>query len=228
MRAALAHSLAHRSVFRLWKAENETIPKACKAVYTGSIPVGAFRLPKTEIRDGWRVTGSDKEILGRSVATLVESWAYLASGSPGAEVTRIEDGAIAAFPQPPDRDFLNNAVLARRPADIAATVARVEVAYARVGVERFAIWVHETEPATAEELRGRGYRLDTSTRTMAMSTADLAAFDSPPSASRRSMSSSRVWRSFGPSMVSTGWCRLWTRARPTSTLAGSTTGTWRC
>jgi GNAT superfamily N-acetyltransferase len=124
------------------------------------------------------VTGRDKEILGRSVATLVESWAYLASGSPGAEVTRIEDGAIAAFPHPPDRDFLNNAVLARRPADIAATVARVEVAYARVGVERFAIWVHESEPATAEELRGRGYRLDTSTRTMAMSTADLAAFDS--------------------------------------------------
>jgi predicted RNA binding protein YcfA (HicA-like mRNA interferase family) len=42
----LAHGLAHRSRFWLEQAENRLLPKACKAVYTGSIPVGAFRSGK--------------------------------------------------------------------------------------------------------------------------------------------------------------------------------------
>jgi hypothetical protein len=61
------------------------------------------------------VPPGDAELFARSVETLIESWAYLASGSPGAEVTRIDDAAIAAFVHRPDRDFLNNAVLGRRP-----------------------------------------------------------------------------------------------------------------
>ena len=119
----------------------------------------------------------DAELFDRSVATLVESWAYLASGSPGAGVTRIDGAAIAVFVRRPDRDFLNNAVLTRRPADLARTMATIEATYARLEIERFAVWTHESEVGTAAALRDRGYRLDTSTRTMAMPIDALVEVD---------------------------------------------------
>jgi hypothetical protein len=96
----------------------------------------------------------------RSVATLIESWVYLASGSPGAELRRAEGAAIAAFVHSPDREFLNNAVLERRPADLDATLEEIEATYARYGVERFAIWVHESDVATAAALGEHGYADD--------------------------------------------------------------------
>jgi hypothetical protein len=120
----------------------------------------------------------DQDLFERSVATLIESWAYLASGSPGAEVVRAEDAAISAFVHRPDREFLNNAVLGARPTDLGATIEAIEETYARHGIERFAIWVHESEAAVAAELLARGYAFDSATRTMAMPVDQLGEVDS--------------------------------------------------
>lgn len=120
----------------------------------------------------------DEELFERSVETLIESWVYLASGSPGAELVRAEGAAIAAFVHRPDREFLNNAVLGPRPADLGATVAAIEETYARHEIERFAIWVHESEVSATAGLRARGYEFDSATRTMAMSVDELGEVDS--------------------------------------------------
>jgi GNAT superfamily N-acetyltransferase len=113
------------------------------------------------------------ELFDRSVATLVQSWLYLAGGSPGAEVIETEGAAIAVFVHPPDREFLNNAVLARGGGDPSPALGAVESAYASRGVERYAVWVHESETTVAHEVESRGYGYDSSTRTMAMPIADL-------------------------------------------------------
>jgi ribosomal protein S18 acetylase RimI-like enzyme len=113
-------------------------------------------------------------LFDRSVATLVRSWAYLATGSPRAEVIETDGAAIATFVHSPDREFLNNTVLTRRIGNLGPTLDTVERAYAHRGVERYAIWVHESEEATAREVEARGYVYDSSTRTMAMPIADLA------------------------------------------------------
>jgi GNAT superfamily N-acetyltransferase len=118
----------------------------------------------------------------RSLATLIESWAYLASGSPGAGVQRIGDATIAVFTHRPDREFLNNAVLERSPADFEAMVGEVEASYDRAGIDRFAVWVHESDAATAAALRERGYGFDSATRTMAMALDGLAEGEPPPGA----------------------------------------------
>jgi ribosomal protein S18 acetylase RimI-like enzyme len=120
---------------------------------------------------------SATDLFDRSVATLVQSWRYLASGSPGAEVIETDGAAIAVFVHSPDCEFLNNAVLARGAGDLGATLEVVERAYASRGVERYAVWVDESEAAAAREIETRGYRYDSSTRTMAMPIADLAEVD---------------------------------------------------
>jgi GNAT superfamily N-acetyltransferase len=118
----------------------------------------------------------DVTLFERSLATLIESWDYLASGSPGAELRRVEGAAIGAFVRPPEREFLNNAVM-RRPAVALETIAAIEETYASRGIERYAIWVHESETEAAVALRDRGYRLDSATRTMAMPVEALADLD---------------------------------------------------
>jgi GNAT superfamily N-acetyltransferase len=110
----------------------------------------------------------------RSVATLIRSWAYLASGSPGAELIETDDAAIAIFVHSPDREFLNNTVLAKGAADLGATLEMVEQAYANRGIERYAIWTHESDEAGARAIKARGYVHDSSTRTMAMPIAEAA------------------------------------------------------
>jgi GNAT superfamily N-acetyltransferase len=133
------------------------------------------------------------DLFERSVATLIESWIYLASGSPGAEVRRVEGATIATFVHRPDREFLNNAVLERRPADLDAALAEIEATYARHEIGRFAVWVHESDATTAASLRERGYRFDSATRTMAMPLDSLAGVEraavDPPSAGDPSASS---------------------------------------
>jgi ribosomal protein S18 acetylase RimI-like enzyme len=123
---------------------------------------------------------TDRELFDRSAATLVRSWAYLALGSPGAEVVETEEAAIAAFVAPPERQFLNNAVLARGAVDFGGALETIERTYAERRIERFAIWVHETETEVAARLRDRGYRYDSSTRTMAMPVGELNEVDLAP------------------------------------------------
>ncbi len=116
------------------------------------------------------------ELFDRSVATLVQSWHYLASGSPGAEVIETDGAAISVFVHTPDRQFLNNTVLARD-VDLDPTLDAVERAYAHRGVDRYAIWVHESEVTVAHEVMAREFAYDSSTRTMGMPVADLADVD---------------------------------------------------
>jgi GNAT superfamily N-acetyltransferase len=122
-----------------------------------------------------RTTG---EMFERSVATLVRSWAYLATGSPGAEVIKTDGATVAAFVELPERRFLNNVLLDRSLADPAATIDAVERAYAERGIDRYAVWVHESQGApVAAELEARGYVYESSTRTMAMPIDGLLAAD---------------------------------------------------
>lgn len=113
----------------------------------------------------------------RSLATLVRSWAYLASGSPGAKVSEPPGAAIAAFVRSPEREFLNNAVLMASGADLGPTLDTIEHTYGTHSIERYAVWVHESDPERAAALLARGYRYDSSTRTMAMPVAELAPVD---------------------------------------------------
>lgn len=113
----------------------------------------------------------------RSVATLIGSWEYLAGGSPGAEVVELDGAVAAAFLRSPESRFLNNAVLSPGLGDAGATLDAVERAYAERGIERFAIWVHESERAVRREVESRGHGYDISTRSMAMAIDDLAPAD---------------------------------------------------
>jgi GNAT superfamily N-acetyltransferase len=117
------------------------------------------------------------ELFDRSVATLVRSWAYLAAGSPGAAVIEPAGATIATFIHSPDREFLNNAVLPRGLTTLGGTLDEIERAYRDRGIERYAVWVHESDAAVAGEIEARGYEYDSSTRTMAMAIADFAEVD---------------------------------------------------
>jgi GNAT superfamily N-acetyltransferase len=118
-----------------------------------------------------------EELFDRSVATLVQSWIYLATGSPGAVVVETADAAIATFVHSPDREFLNNTVLRRGIGNPGKILDAVESAYGIRGIERYAVWVHESEGDVARAIESRGYVYDSSTRTMAMEIDDLAEVD---------------------------------------------------
>src|SRR4051812_5355316 len=124
---------------------------------------------------------NDDELYERSLSTLVESWRYSATGSPGAEVIETTGAASAVFPAPPERGFLNNAVLTRElgeaGTETGAALEAIERAYAEHGVERFAVWVHEPERDTARAVVECGYRYDSYTRDMGMALTDLADLD---------------------------------------------------
>jgi len=108
---------------------------------------------------------------------MERSWAYLAEGSPGAELVRFEEATIACFVHPPDRDFLNNAVLAPAVADPEATLAAIESAYAERGIERFAVWTQSVGEELGPLIAARGYRPDTSTAIMGMEMDELVEAD---------------------------------------------------
>jgi ribosomal protein S18 acetylase RimI-like enzyme len=120
---------------------------------------------------------TDDELYERSLSTLVGSWRYSATGSPGAEVIEAAGAAIAVFVEPPERGILNNAVLGSGLNDTGAALAAVEHTYAARGIERFAVWVHESEEAAARAVLARGYRYDSFTRDMAMPLYELAPLD---------------------------------------------------
>jgi len=86
--------------------------------------------------------------------------------------------AAAVFPDGPERDVYNNAVLERGLGTAAReeAVQAMEAAYAARGVDRFAAWVHETDRLTAALLERRGYSVSEMTRAMGM---DLAAIRLP-------------------------------------------------
>jgi GNAT superfamily N-acetyltransferase len=119
---------------------------------------------------------SDTELYERMLASLLSSWRPIAAGSPHATVTEVPGAAIAVFPAGPERVYYNNAVLARGlgPGEVAAAADAVAEAYWEAGVERYAVWAHEADEPANAEMVGRGYRIDTTTRVMAMPLTEIA------------------------------------------------------
>jgi len=118
---------------------------------------------------------TDADLYRRGATTLVASWQEYARGCPSAEVIRSAGVAAAVFPDWPERELLNNALLHR---DLPAAgrmraVATMERSYASAGITRFAAWVHETDQPMRQDLQARGYTVNESTRAMSLVLADL-------------------------------------------------------
>ncbi len=117
----------------------------------------------------------ERVLYGRMLANLIGSWTRIADGTEGASINRLPDVVMALFPEGPERAFYNNAVLARdldAGAAEAAAAAALQ-AYDAAGVDRFAIWAHESEQAALAALDGLGLRVDTTTLAMSMSLEDV-------------------------------------------------------
>lgn len=117
----------------------------------------------------------DRRLYERMAANVVASWAQYAGGAVGAHVVDLPGIAVAVFPVPPERDVYNNALLRR---DLGAVeteqaLLAAERLYAAAGVDRFAVWVHETESDALSALEARGHRFDSSTRAMACGLDEL-------------------------------------------------------
>jgi GNAT superfamily N-acetyltransferase len=118
---------------------------------------------------------TDDELYGRGTATLLESWAEYALGAAGAALHRLPGVAAAVFPEGPEREIYNNALLdTGLPVEKRAeAIDAMEAAYAAGGVDRFAAWVHEGDPAMGRDLERRGYTVDETSRAMGMALDDL-------------------------------------------------------
>ena len=111
----------------------------------------------------------------RQARTLVASWGLYATASAGAHVVEEEGATVCTFPAEPERAVYNNALLRRGldAAEAGAALDAVERRYRAASIDRYAVWAHDSQPVPIAELERRGYRLDTSTRAMAMSLGDL-------------------------------------------------------
>jgi ribosomal protein S18 acetylase RimI-like enzyme len=120
---------------------------------------------------------TDDELYERMLATLIASWQRVAEGSEGASIARLRGATAGLFPAGPERGIYNNAVLERRLSESAAgeAVGAIARSYADAGVDRYAVWAHESEAAAIAELVGRGFEVDTWTRAMAMPLDEMAA-----------------------------------------------------
>lgn len=126
----------------------------------------------------------------RTTATLLASWAEDARGSAGAELVLSDGFAAAVFPSEPERSIFNNALLDRGlgGAKRRRAIDGIRSVYAEAGIGRYAAWAHESDAPLRAELSGSGYRLEETTRVMAMSVdeiesqpieVDLERFDWP-------------------------------------------------
>jgi ribosomal protein S18 acetylase RimI-like enzyme len=117
---------------------------------------------------------TDTDLYSRGAATLLATWEEDARGAQGASFERFPGVAAAVFPHEPERAFFNNALFTRglNGRERQAGLDAVEEAYAGVGVQRFAAWVHESDRLMQTDLERRAYRLDTTTRAMGIVLAD--------------------------------------------------------
>jgi ribosomal protein S18 acetylase RimI-like enzyme len=103
-------------------------------------------------------------------ANIAAAWVHCAAGSRGAMLARSEAATVGVFPEGPERDVYNNAVLARGldSPQVDGAIESVEQLYTTAGIDRFAIWAHSAEPAALAALAERDYVVDTTTCAMAM------------------------------------------------------------
>jgi predicted GNAT family acetyltransferase len=118
---------------------------------------------------------TDADLYRSGAETLLASWDEYARGATGAAVTRLAGVAAAVFPYGPEREVYNNALLepglpARGRAEALDAMADL---YGAADVTSFAAWTHETDEAMRRELEHRGYVLDTTTRAMGLTLADI-------------------------------------------------------
>ncbi len=119
---------------------------------------------------------SGDTLYDRMLANLLGCWRRIAEGTTGASIERVPGAVVAVFPAGSERLFYNNAVLAQdlngsRAREAAAAIVR---AYESAGINRYAIWAHESEQAATAEMTRRGFRVDATTRAMAMSLDEIA------------------------------------------------------
>jgi GNAT superfamily N-acetyltransferase len=124
---------------------------------------------------------TDDELYERMLATLLASWRRVAEGSGGASIEPVAGATVGLFPAGPERGIYNNAVLERGldESQAAAAVGAIGRVYADAGVDRYAVWAHESDPGAIGALAGRGFVVDIWTRAMAMPLGELAV-EPPP------------------------------------------------
>jgi GNAT superfamily N-acetyltransferase len=118
---------------------------------------------------------TDADLYQRGNETLIASWEEYARYANGASVRCYPGVTAAIFPCEPERGFYNNAVLQRDlgPRQRVGALAAMQADYAAAGIDRFATWVHESDPAMRCDLEQLGYTLDTVTRAMGMAIDDI-------------------------------------------------------
>jgi ribosomal protein S18 acetylase RimI-like enzyme len=116
------------------------------------------------------------QLYDRLAATLVASWSRYAERIHGASMEIVPGAAVAVFPSGPERAVYNNALLDRGIDEMGADEAASAIAraYGDVGVESYAIWVHDSEGRAIAALKRRGLHVDTSNRAMAMTLGELS------------------------------------------------------
>jgi ribosomal protein S18 acetylase RimI-like enzyme len=117
---------------------------------------------------------TESELYRRGSATLLASWDEYARGSAGARLLASSGFWAAIFPSEPERGVYNN-VLLRRGLDEPErrrAIEELRSAYAEAGIDRYAAWAHESDGALRAGLAEGGYRLEETTRVMAMSLDD--------------------------------------------------------
>lgn len=113
---------------------------------------------------------SDDDLYLLGAETAVACWAEYARTTPAASVHRLAGVDIAVFPEGPEREVFNNAILEpalTEPARSAALDA-VADAYADAGVTSYAAWVHESDGAMRDALTARGFTHQETTWAMGM------------------------------------------------------------
>ncbi len=110
------------------------------------------------------------DLYERAMRTTAACWAVFAWATSGAEVHHLPHASVAVFPGEPERSIYNNAILAREldSQERISALDGIEALYGAAGVDRFAAWVHESDRAMRDELRRRGYAVDSATRAMGM------------------------------------------------------------
>jgi ribosomal protein S18 acetylase RimI-like enzyme len=111
---------------------------------------------------------SEAELYRRGATTLVSSWEAYAGGGRGAAVARLPGVVVAVFPQDPERQILNNALLDRdlNARERSDALNAMQAAYATAGISGFAAWAHETDVDMGADLRAQGFAVSESTRAM--------------------------------------------------------------
>jgi ribosomal protein S18 acetylase RimI-like enzyme len=111
----------------------------------------------------------------RATATLLASWDVDARGSAGAELVRSDAFAAGVFPNDPERSVFNNVLIRRGLGRVerGQAIDDLRSVYLKAGIDRYAVWAHESDGPLRVELSGGGFKLEETTRLMVMSLEDI-------------------------------------------------------